>query len=87
MPSERYYRQQATALLSWARATHDRAWARILRHRAAYALERAADDRNTITDLNPLLADFNEQQLRKVMVAQDDLRVDEPPAEPPAADR
>ena len=62
MPSERYYRQQATALLSWARATHDRAWARLLRQRAAYELERAADDRTAITDLNPLLADFNEQQ-------------------------
>ena len=67
MPSERYYRQQATALLSWARATHDRAWARFLRQRAAYELERAADDHTAITDLNPLLADFNDQQLRKVI--------------------
>jgi hypothetical protein len=80
MPSERYYRQQATALLSWARATHDRAWARFLRQRAAYELERAADDRTAITDLNPLLADFNEQQLRKVM-AGPDARMDAPPQE------
>jgi HEAT repeat protein len=70
MPSERYYRQQAAALLSWARATHDRGWARFLRQRAAYELERAADEPTAVTDLNPLLADFNEQQLRKV-IAQD----------------
>ena len=65
------YRQQATALLSWARATHDEAWARFLRRRAAYELERGADDRTAVTDLNPLLADFNEQQLRKVMAVPD----------------
>lgn len=80
MPSERYYRQQATALLSWARATHDKAWARFLRQRAAYELERAADDDTAITDLNPLLADFNEQQLRKVMAS--DLRINPPAPEP-----
>ncbi|MEJ0077492.1 MAG: hypothetical protein WDO17_19055 [Alphaproteobacteria bacterium] len=82
MPSERYYRQQAVALLSWARATHDRTWARILRQRAAYELERAADDRTKITDLNPLLADFNEQQLRKMMSAPH-FRGDEPSSEQP----
>ena len=41
MPSERYYRQQAMALLSWAR-----------------------DASGAITDLNPLLTDFNDQQMR-----------------------
>ena len=81
MPRERYYRQQATALLSWARATHDSAWARFLRQRAAYELERAADDRTAVTDLNPLLADFNEQQLRKVMATPD------LPVDPPAQER
>ena len=65
MPSERYYRQQATALLSWARATTDNAWAAILRERAAKQLEQAAAPSDTITDLNPLLAEFNEQQMRK----------------------
>ena len=65
MPSERYYRQQATALLSWARATTDKAWANVLRQRAARELERAAETAGAITDLNPLLAEFNEQQMRK----------------------
>ena len=65
MPSERYYRQQATALLSWALSTPDKAWAAILRERAAKQLEQAAEASETITDLNPLLADFNEQQMRK----------------------
>jgi hypothetical protein len=85
MPSERYYRQQATALLSWARATHDKAWARILRQRAAYELERASDGRSAITDLNPLLDDFNEQLLRKVMTP--DLRMDQPSPERPEESR
>jgi len=65
MPSERYYRQQAAALLSWARATTDKAWAALLRERAARELEQAAEASEAITDLNPLLADFNEQQMRK----------------------
>lgn len=64
MPSEQYYRQQATALLSWARATTDKACAAMLRERAAKQLEQAAEA-ETITDLNPLLTDFNEQQMRK----------------------
>ena len=55
MPSERYYRQQATALLSWARATTDKAWANVLRQRAARELKRAAETSSAITDLNPLL--------------------------------
>jgi hypothetical protein len=65
MPSERYYRQQATALLSWALSTTDKAWAAILRERAAQQLEQAAGASETITDLNPLLSEFNEQQMRK----------------------
>ena len=64
MPSERYYRQQATALLSWARATRDKAWADVLRGRAAKELEQAKDASGAITDLNPLLTDFNDQQMR-----------------------
>ena len=62
MPSERYYRQQAMALLSWARATRDKAWADVLRGRAAKELEQDAS--GAITDLNPLLTDFNDQQMR-----------------------
>jgi hypothetical protein len=62
MPSERYYRQQAMALLSWARATTDKAWADVLRGRAAKELEQDAS--GAITDLNPLLTDFNDQQMR-----------------------
>jgi hypothetical protein len=65
MPSERYYRQQAAALLSWARATHDKAWAQVLRQRAARELERAAEGTSAVTDLNPLLEEFNESQIRK----------------------
>ena len=64
MPSERYYRQQATALLSWARATSDKAWANVLRQRAARELEQAANASRTL-DLNRLLVDFNDQQMRK----------------------
>jgi hypothetical protein len=64
MPSERYYRQQAMALLSWARATTDRAWADVLRRRAATELEQAKDARGAVTDLNPLLVHFNDQQMR-----------------------
>jgi hypothetical protein len=65
MPSERYYRQQAAALLSWARATHDKAWAHVLRQRAARELERAEEGMPAVTDLNPLLEAFNESQIRK----------------------
>ena len=64
MPSERYYRQQAMALLSWARATRDKAWADVLRGRAAKELDQAKDASGAITDLNPLLTDFNDQQMR-----------------------
>ena len=65
MPSERYYRQQAAALLSWARATHDKAWAHVLRQHAARELERAKQGASAVTDLNPLLEEFNETQIRK----------------------
>jgi hypothetical protein len=65
MPSEKYYRQQATALLSWARATSDEAWATVLRERAARELSQANDNNRPATDLNRLLADFNDQQMRK----------------------
>jgi hypothetical protein len=64
MPSERYYRRQAMALLSWARATTDQAWADVLRGRAAKELEQAKDASGAITDLNPLLTDFNDRQMR-----------------------
>ena len=64
MPSERYYRQQATALLSWARATHDKAWAHVLRQRAARELEQAQEGPAAVADLNSLLTDFNDAQLR-----------------------
>jgi len=64
MPSERYYRRQATALLSWARATTNKAGADVLRGRAAKELEQAKDASGAITDLNPLLTDFNDQQMR-----------------------
>jgi hypothetical protein len=64
MPSARYYRQQARALLSWARATRDKAYASRLREEAAKELERAKQARAAVSDLNPLIAEFNEQQMR-----------------------
>jgi hypothetical protein len=65
MPSSRYYQQQAKSLLAWASATRDKAYASRLREEAAKELERAKNAREAVADLNPLLAEFNEQQLRK----------------------
>jgi hypothetical protein len=65
MPSARYHREQAKTLLSWARATKDKAYADRLRTRAAEELEQAEAARETVADLNPLLADFNSHQLLK----------------------
>lgn len=65
MPSARYHWQQAATLLSWARATADQAWAAVLRQRAARELSQASEAREVVTDLNPLLTDFNDQQMRK----------------------
>jgi hypothetical protein len=63
MPSARYYRDQAKLLLSWARAANDPACAARLRTRAANALEEARDAREAVPDLNPILSEFNQQQL------------------------
>lgn len=63
MPSARYYRDQAKLLLSWARAANDPARAARLRTRAANALEEARDAREAVPDLNPILSEFNQQQL------------------------
>ena len=63
MPSARYYRDQAKLLLSWARAANDPACAARLRTRAANALEEARDAREAVSDLNPILSEFNQQQL------------------------
>jgi hypothetical protein len=52
-------------LLSWARATTDKAWADVLRGRAASELEQAREDSGAITDLNPLLTEFNDRQMRE----------------------
>lgn len=65
MPSARYYRQQAKALLAWARATKDKAYADRLRAQAAKELEQAEQAQEAVADLNPLLADFNAQQILK----------------------
>jgi len=64
MPSARYYRQQARALLAWARSTQDTAYASRLREEAAKELERARKAHEAVSDLNPLIAEFNEQQMR-----------------------
>jgi hypothetical protein len=63
MPSARYYRQQAQALLSWAEATMDRAYAAWLRQRAAEELDQAAHAPEDAGDLNPLLSEFNDRQM------------------------
>jgi hypothetical protein len=65
MPSARYYREQAKTLLSWARATKDKAYADRLRTRAAEELEQAQAAGEAVADLNPLLMEFNSQQLLK----------------------
>jgi hypothetical protein len=64
MPSAQYYIDQARTLLSWARATKDRVYAQALRRRAASLLARAGSAKAAVTDLNPLLTDFNEGQMR-----------------------
>jgi len=63
MPSARYYREQAKALLSWARATKDSGYADRLRARAAEELEQAELAREAVADLTPLLMEFNSQRL------------------------
>jgi len=65
MPSARYYRQQAKLLLSWAKATKDKAYAARLRARAVVELGLAQEAHEAVADLNPLLAEFNAEQLRK----------------------
>jgi len=65
MPSARYYQNQAKALLSWARATKDKAYADRLRAQAVKELEQAEEAREAVADLNPLLIEFNSQQLLK----------------------
>ncbi len=63
MPSARYHREQAKTLLSWARASKDKAYADRLRARAAEELEQAEAAREAVADLNRLLMEFNSQQL------------------------
>jgi hypothetical protein len=64
MPSAQYYIDQARTLLTWARTTTDKAYARGLRQKASELLEQAGKSRATVSDLNPLLADFNNRQMR-----------------------
>jgi hypothetical protein len=64
MPSARYYIDQARTLLSWSRTTKDKTYARLLRQKAGELLVQANDARAAVSDLNPLLADFNDRQMR-----------------------
>jgi hypothetical protein len=64
MPSARYNEQQANTLLSWSKATKDKANAARLRAEAMKDL-RTAQEREAIADLNLLLCEFNTQQLLK----------------------
>lgn len=64
MPSAQYYVDQAKTLLEWARNTKDKAYAHMLRQRAESLLKQANEARAAISDLNPLLAEFNDRQMR-----------------------
>jgi hypothetical protein len=64
MPSARYYIDQARTLLSWSRTTTDKTYARLLRQKADELLRQANGARAAVSDLNPLLADFNDRQMR-----------------------
>jgi len=64
MPSAQYYIDQAKTLLDWARTTKDKAYAHMLRERADGLLKQANEARAAVSDLNPLLADFNDSQMR-----------------------
>jgi hypothetical protein len=65
MPSARYYVEQAKALLSWAQATKDEGKATRLHAQAAKELERAKQAGEP-ADFDPLLSEFNNQQMHKV---------------------
>jgi hypothetical protein len=65
MPSARYCVQPAKALVSWAQATNDKGKATRLHAQAATELERAKQAAGAPSDLNPLLSDFNNQQMYK----------------------
>jgi hypothetical protein len=49
-------------------ATKDKTYADRLRARAATALEQAEQAREAVSDLNPLLADLNSQQVLKELL-------------------
>jgi hypothetical protein len=51
MPSARYYQQQAKTLLSWARATSNKACAERLRAQAAKELEQAEQARQAVAEM------------------------------------
>jgi hypothetical protein len=65
MPSQSYYIQQARALLSWARATKDRAKASRLRVQAAKELERAKEAGEPAEVLDSVVAEFNAERMLK----------------------
>ena len=64
MPSGKYYIDQAKTLLAWAHTTPDKAHARKLREKAGDLLQQAQGARAAVPDLNPLLAHFNNRQMR-----------------------
>ena len=64
MPSARYYINQARTLLSWARTTSDKTYAGRLRQKASELLVQANGARAAVPDLNPLLTEFNDRQMR-----------------------
>ena len=73
MANASYYRAQARLLLTWARETTDRKVAARLRARARELLVQARlPYEPAVRDLNPLLDEFNDQQMQ--------VRVPRPPS-------
>jgi hypothetical protein len=65
MASASYYRDQARLLLTWARETTDQVVATRLRARARELLTQARlPHEPAVRDLNPLLDEFNDQQMQ-----------------------
>jgi hypothetical protein len=66
MPSSKYYRTQAKILLMLMLATRDSARAAKLEAKACEYLDQAALSDDEFNELNSLLEEFNNSQLRKL---------------------
>jgi len=68
MPTPRYYREQANLLLTWAAESTDQEHKTALEARARELLAQAKlpADPEVPPTLDPLLDEFNDQQMRKI---------------------